>query len=147
MSRFADLWGEFDAVIAGGGIVGAGVARDASMRGLRVALFEKNDFGSGTTQGSTRLIHGGLRYLETLDFRLVRLDLRERETLLRIAPHLVKPLEFLAPLYDSSLYHRARLRAGMMLYDALSFDKSLPRHRMLSAAETLRREPGIRREG
>ena len=97
-SRLAPLEGEqFDVVIIGGGIIGAGIARDAALRGLRVALFEKRDFGSGTTAGSTRLIHGGLRYLEMLDFRLVRMDLRERETLLRIAPHLVKPLEFIMP--------------------------------------------------
>ena len=76
--------------VIGGGIIGCGVARDAALRGLRVALVEKRDFGSGTTAASTRIVHGGLRYLEMLDFRLVRLDLRERETLLRIAPHLVQ---------------------------------------------------------
>src|SRR5215471_19875168 len=89
----------FDVVVIGGGIIGAGIARDAALRGLSVALFEKRDYGSGTTSGSTRLIHGGLRYLEMLDFALVRMDLRERETLLRIAPHLVKPLEFMLPFY------------------------------------------------
>ncbi len=92
-SRFAALEGaRFDVVVIGGGIIGAGLARDAALRNLKVALFEKRDFGSGTTAGSTRLIHGGLRYLEMLDFRLVRMDLRERETLLRIAPHLVTRL-------------------------------------------------------
>src|SRR5687767_15126104 len=119
----------YDLIVVGGGIVGSGVARDAALRGLKVALFEKQDFGCGATAGSTRLIHGGLRYLEMLDFRLVRLDLRERETLLRIAPHLVKPLRFIVPFYESSLARRAKLRLGMMLYDILSFDKSLPRHR------------------
>src|SRR6266545_4808717 len=128
---------QFDVVVVGGGIIGAGIARDAALRGLRVALFEKRDFGSGTTAGSTRLIHGGLRYLEMLDFRLVRMDLRERETLLRIAPHLVHPLEFLVPLYGRGLWYRTRLRAGLRLYDALSFDRSLPGHRILTAAETL----------
>ena len=147
MTRFRDLDGEFDLLIAGGGIVGAGIARDAALRGLRVALFEKADFGGGTTAGSTRLIHGGLRYLEMLDFRLVRLDLREREILLRLAPHLVKPLEFLIPFYDRNLFYRAKLRAGLALYDLLSFDKSLPNHRFLSAAETLRAEPGLRARG
>ena len=100
-----------------------------------MALFEKHDYGWGTTAGSTRLIHGGLRYLEMLDFGLVRMDLRERETLLRIAPHLVKPLEFLMPFYSASLFYRWKLRAGMILYDVLSFDKSLPGHRMLNAQE------------
>src|SRR2546425_8955775 len=129
-SRLAALEGEqFDVIVIGGGIIGAGIARDAALRGLSVALFEKNDFGSGTTAGSTRLIHGGLRYLEMFDLRLVRMDLRERETLLRIAPHLVKPLRFLVPFYHRSLLYRARLRAGMRLYDTLAFDGTLPGHR------------------
>jgi glycerol-3-phosphate dehydrogenase len=101
----------FDVIIVGGGVIGTGIARDAALRGMKVALFEKNDFGSGTTSGSTRLIHGGLRYLEMLDFRLVRLDLRERETLLRIAPHLVKPLEFLVPFYNRSLFYRWKMES------------------------------------
>ncbi|HEV2801675.1 MAG TPA: glycerol-3-phosphate dehydrogenase/oxidase [Pyrinomonadaceae bacterium] len=134
----------YDLIIIGGGIIGSGIARDAALRGLRVALFEKRDFGGGTTAGSTRLIHGGLRYLEMLDFRLVRLDLRERETLLKIAPHLVKPLRFIVPFYESSLAHRAKMRLGMILYDLLSFDKSLPRHRVLDAAEVRAAEPGLR---
>jgi glycerol-3-phosphate dehydrogenase len=141
--RLSELDGLFDAAIVGGGIIGSGIARDAARRGLRVALVEKADFGGGTTAGSTRLIHGGLRYLERLDLPLVRLDLRERETLLRIAPHRVTPLPFLLPCYGRSLFYRAKLRAGMLLYDALSFDKSLPNHRFLSADETLRAEPGL----
>src|SRR5215211_4286123 len=112
----------YDVVIIGGGIIGCGIARDAALRGLKVALIEKHDFGSGTTSGSTRLIHGGLRYLATGDFGLVRLDLREREILLRIAPHLVKPIPFLLPL-PKAMYGRLRLRIGMHLYDALSYDK------------------------
>ena len=146
-SRLAALAGErLDVVVIGGGIIGAGIARDAAMRGLRVALFEKADFGSGTTAGSTRLIHGGLRYLERLDFGLVRMDLRERETLLRIAPHLVKPLEFVMPFYGSSLFHRCKMKLGMTLYDLLSFDKSLPRHRFLSPAELQKMEPSLCRQ-
>lgn len=137
----------FDVIVAGGGIIGAGIARDAALRGLSVALVEKADYGGATTAGSTRLIHGGLRYLEMLDFRLVRMDLRERETLLRIAPHLVKPLEFLVPIYSRSAWYRTRLRAGMVLYDALSFDKSLPHHRFLSAGEMHRAEPQIETRG
>ncbi len=147
-SRLAALAGElFDVVVIGGGIIGAGIARDAAIRGLRVALFEKADFGSGTTAGSTRLIHGGLRYLEMLDFGLVRMDLRERETLLRIAPHLVKPLEFIMPFYGSSLFYRCKMKLGMTLYDLLSYDKSLPRHRFLTAAELKPREPNLCRQG
>ena len=131
-----------DVVIIGGGIIGCGIARDAALRGLKVALVEKHDFGSGTTSGSTRLIHGGLRYLATGDFGLVRMDLRERETLLRIAPHLVKPLPFLLPL-PKGFYGRTRLRIGMHLYDALSYDKTLPRHRILGPEELRRVEPAL----
>jgi glycerol-3-phosphate dehydrogenase len=135
--------GTYDLLVLGGGIVGCGVARDAALRGPRVALVEQHDFGSGTTSRSTRLIHGGLRYLELYDFGLVREDLRERETLMRIAPHLVRPLPFLVPMYRLSAYQRLRLRAGMLLYDALSFDKSLPGHRFLSEDETLVAEPNL----
>ena len=133
----------FDLAIIGGGIMGTGIARDAAMRGLKVALFEKEDFGHGTTAAATRLIHGGLRYLEMYDFKLVREDLREREILLRIAPHLVFPLSFILPLYDRGFIYRNKLRIGMILYDLLSYDKSLPNHTFLSRAETVRRLPGI----
>jgi glycerol-3-phosphate dehydrogenase len=132
-----------DLVIIGGGVIGAGIARDAARRGLTVVLVERDDFGSGTTAASTRLVHGGLRYLAMGDIRLVRLDLRERETLLRIAPHLVTPLPFLLPLKARGAMERLKLRAGMLLYDALSYDKSLPSHRMLDAEERLRLEPGL----
>ncbi|MCC6163689.1 MAG: glycerol-3-phosphate dehydrogenase/oxidase [Acidobacteria bacterium] len=146
--RAADLHRQtFDLLVVGGGIIGCGVARDAARRGLRVALFEQSDFGSGTSSGSTRLIHGGLRYLEMLDFALVRLDLREREILLRIAPHLVKPLRFLLPFYGTSAFTRLKMRIGMWLYDALSYDRSLEGHRMLSAAAALAAEPRLVEEG
>ncbi len=138
---------QLDIAIIGGGIIGAGCARDAALRGMSVALFEKSDYGGATTAGSTRLIHGGLRYLEMFDFGLVRMDLRERETLLRIAPHLVKPLEFLIPFYDRSIFHRWKMHAGMILYDLLSYDKSLPKYRTLSAAEVQQAEPTLRRNG
>jgi len=118
-----------DVLVVGGGIIGAGIARDAALRGLRVALVERDDLASGTTSRPTRLIHGGLRYLEMFDFGLVRADMRERETLLRIAPHLVAPLPFLLPMYEPSLFERFQLRLGMQLYDLLSFDKTLPRRR------------------
>jgi len=148
MSRLSNLSNSaFDLVIVGGGIIGAGIARDAAMRGLSVALFEKADYGGGTTAGSTRLIHGGLRYLEMLDFRLVRTDLREREILLRIAPHLVKPLPFVLPFYGRSLWYRLRMRIGLLLYDILSFDKTLPSRRTLSADKVRALEPHLNPEG
>ena len=148
MAALGDFIGRrFDVAVIGGGIIGAGIARDAALRGLSVCLVEQRDFASGTTAGSSRLIHGGLRYLEMLDFGLVRMDLRERETLLRIAPHLVKPLEFLIPFYHRSLFHRAKLHAGMLLYDVLSYDKSLPRYRALGPSETAAAEPALKREG
>jgi len=134
----------FDIAIIGGGIIGCGIARDAALRGLRVALFERSDFGSGTTSASTRIVHGGLRYLEMLDFRLIRLDLRERETLLRIAPHLVKPLEFLIPFFNGTPVSPLKLRAGLALYDALSYDKSLPSRRSLSAEEARAADVALR---
>ncbi len=139
--------GSFDVAIIGGGIIGAGIARDLALRGASVALVEKGDFGGGTTSGSTRLIHGGLRYLEMLDFGLVRMDLREREILLRIAPHLVKPLEFRIPFVHHSAWFRAKMRVGLALYDALSFDRSLPGRRFLSAADALAAEPALTRDG
>lgn len=146
--RAADLHRQaFDVLVVGGGVIGCGVARDAARRGLRVALFEQEDFGSGTSSGSTRLIHGGLRYLEMLDFGLVRLDLREREILLRLAPHLIKPLRFLLPFYGSSALTRLKMRAGMWLYDALSFDRSLAGHRMLSPDDAHAAEPRLVRQG
>ncbi len=148
MSRLSSLSDTtFDVVIIGGGIIGAGIARDAAMQGLSVALFEKADYGGGTTAGSTRLIHGGLRYLEMLDFGLVRTDLREREILLRIAPHLVKPMPFVLPFYRRSWWYRTRMLIGLLLYDILSFDKSLPSRRALTAADVRKEEPHLNPDG
>jgi len=138
---------DFDVIVIGAGINGAGIARDAAMRGLKVLLVDKGDIGGGTSAGSTRLIHGGLRYLEHFEFGLVRESLRERETLLRIAPHLVRPLRMTIPIYRDGGRGRATIRAGMIAYDLLSWGKSLPRHRMLSARETLRALPGLKAEG
>jgi glycerol-3-phosphate dehydrogenase len=137
----------FDAIIVGAGINGCGVARDAAMRNLRVLLLEKEDIGAGTTAASTRLIHGGLRYLEHGEVGLVRESLRERETLLRVAPHLVRPLPLLIPLYENSRRGPATIRAGLLAYDLLSLGKSLPRHRLLSTAEAVARAPGIESAG
>ena len=136
-----------DLIVVGAGINGAGIARDAALRGLRVVLLDKGDIASGTTSWSTRLIHGGLRYLEHREVGLVRESLRERERLLRSAPHLVRPVPLLLPLYRGDTRGRWLVRAGMLAYDALSFDKSLPRHRMLSHDEALRRAPGLAADG
>ena len=138
---------DFDVIIIGAGINGAGIARDAAMRGLRVLLVDKGDVGGGTSAASTRLIHGGLRYLEHFEFGLVRESLKERETLLRIAPHLVRPLPITIPIYKQGRRGRGAIRAGMIAYDVLSWGKSLPRHRMQSARETLERMPGLDGEG
>ncbi|TMC24893.1 MAG: FAD-dependent oxidoreductase [Chloroflexi bacterium] len=136
-----------DLLVIGGGIIGAGIARDAALRGLSIALIEQNDFSSGTTSRPTRLIHGGLRYLELFDFGLVRADMRERETLLGIAPHLVFPLPFVLPMYRPSLWYRFKLRIGMLLYDLLSLDKSLPKRKWLDRAATLDAEPNLDPDG
>ena len=138
---------QFDVIVIGAGINGAGIARDAAMRGLKVLLIDKSDTGSGTSSASTRLIHGGLRYLEHFEFGLVRESLRERETLLHIAPHLVRPLPITIPIYKQSRRGPVTIRAGMIVYDLLSFAKSLPRHRMLSRRETLEQLPGLNPEG
>lgn len=138
---------QFDVIIIGAGINGAGIARDAAMRGLKVLVVDKGDVGGGTSSWSTRLIHGGLRYLEHLEFGLVRESLRERETLLHIAHHLVKPLPLIIPIYKRNQRGPWTIRAGMIAYDLLSFGKSLPRHRMLSREETLDRCPGLNPEG
>jgi glycerol-3-phosphate dehydrogenase len=138
---------QFDVIIIGAGINGAGIARDAALRSLKVLIVDKGDVGSGTSSWSTRLIHGGLRYLEHFEFGLVHESLRERETLLRIAPHLVKPLPITIPIYKRSSRGLWTIRAGMIAYDMLSIGKSLPWHRMLSRDETLEEFPGLNPEG
>src|SRR5881394_1202744 len=104
----------FDLIVIGAGINGAGIARDAAMRGLKVILLDKGDIGGGTSSWSTRLIHGGLRYLEFAELALVRESLREREVLLRIAPHLVRPLPLLIPIYRDSRRGRWLVRTGLL---------------------------------
>lgn len=143
-----DLEGQrFDLIIVGGGINGTGIARDAALRGLRVLLLDKADVAAGTTSWSSRLIHGGLRYLEYGEIGLVRESLRERERLLRMAPHLVKPIPLTLPIYEHHTRGPWMIRAGMIAYDILSFDKSLPRHRMYDRAGALLHEPGLNPEG
>jgi glycerol-3-phosphate dehydrogenase len=137
----------FDILIMGGGINGAAVAREAAGRGLSVCLLEREDFGSGTTAASTRLIHGGLRYLRYGEVGLVREALREREILLATAPHLVRPLTFVLPVYEGSPYGPAQLRVGLWLYDRLARDRSLPGSRRLPPAAWPKWEPHLQRQG
>lgn len=133
----------FDLLVIGGGITGAGVARDAAMRGLEVALVEKDDFASGTSSRSSRLVHGGIRYLEHGHIRMVRESVRERETLLRIAPHLVKPLEFTWPVYRGARISRTKLRAALGVYNLLVGHYRPPR--IYSAEKVSEREPLLQR--
>jgi len=137
----------YDLIIVGAGINGAGIARDAAYRGLKTLLLDKGDVGGGTTSWSTRLIHGGLRYLEHGEVGLVRESLRERERLLRLAPHLVRPLPLMIPIYRGDRRGPLLIRAGMIAYDALSFDKSLDRHQMLGREAALARAPGLAPQG
>ncbi|OLE60402.1 MAG: hypothetical protein AUG10_06050 [Gemmatimonadetes bacterium 13_1_20CM_2_70_10] len=133
-----------DVLIIGGGITGAGVARDAALRGLRVALVDKSDVAGGTSSRSSRLIHGGIRYLEHGDLRLVFEASRERRTLLRIAPHLVRPLPFLFPAYRGARVPPWKLRAGLWLYDLLAAFRNVHTHRWLGAKQVRAAEPGLR---
>jgi glycerol-3-phosphate dehydrogenase len=138
--------GHYDVVVIGGGMAGAGAARDLALRGVSVALVEKGDFASATTAASSKLVHGGLRYLELFDFALVRESLRERETLRRLAPHLVRPLPFLVPIYRDSSRSLIRLRLGLRLYDWLTPGRDRERYRVLRPIEALSLEPSIRPE-
>lgn len=141
----------FDLLVIGGGITGACIARDAALRGLSVALIEKNDFAHATSAHNSKLIHGGLRYLRNFELGLVRESLRERRIWQRIAPHLVAPLPFLLPVHGDGVRTRATLSAGLSLYDVLSFDRGwladpaqrLPGHRWLSPKGALKREPRL----
>jgi glycerol-3-phosphate dehydrogenase len=138
---------EFDLLVIGGGITGAGIARDAVLRGLSVALVEKDDFGSGTSSRSSRLIHGGIRYLEQGRVRLVRESSVERARLLGLAPELVQPLAFVWPVYQGARVSRWRLRLGLTAYDALAAFRNTERHRMLSTSGVLSEEPRLRANG
>jgi glycerol-3-phosphate dehydrogenase len=142
--------GELDVLVIGGGVVGAGCALDAATRGLSVGLVEARDWASGTSSRSSKLIHGGLRYLEMLDFRLVREALKERGLLLdRLAPHLVRPVPFLYPL-TGHVWERAYAGSGVALYDGMSLSsghgRGLPPHRHLTRRHALRIAPSLRKE-
>ena len=136
---------EFDILVIGGGINGAGIALDAASRGLKVALVEMSDFAAGTSSKSSKLIHGGLRYLEQYDFKLVREALQERELMVTtLAPHLVKPVSFLYPLHEK-FKERTYVGAGMALYDALrGFKRALPWHKHISQKELSEVAPSLR---
>jgi glycerol-3-phosphate dehydrogenase len=137
----------FDLIVIGAGINGAAIAREASLLGRSVLLLDQSDVGSGTSAASTRLIHGGLRYLQYAELNLVYESLGERERLLKTAPHLVTPLEFVLPVYAKGRRPLWQIRAGMMLYDMLSIGKALPRHRMLGRDELVRLMPGLEPAG
>jgi glycerol-3-phosphate dehydrogenase len=146
LDRLADT--EFDVLVIGGGITGAGAALDAASRGLRVALVEARDLASGTSSRSSKLIHGGLRYLEQFDFKLVWEALRERDLLVsKLAPHLVKPVSFLYPLHRKVL-ERPYVGAGLVLYDAMEGTKRpVPHHKHLTVRGALRLAPGLKPSG
>ena len=133
----------FDVLVVGGGITGVGVARDAALRGLSVALVERDDFASGTSSRSSRLVHGGLRYLEHGHLHLVFESSLERRRLLDLAPHLVRPLEFVWPVYEGARVPRWKLGAGLFLYDLLALFRNVAPHRRLDPDEVLAREPRL----
>jgi glycerol-3-phosphate dehydrogenase len=141
LSGIADR--QFDVLVIGGGMAGAGVARDAALRGLSVALVEQQDFAFGTTSRSSKLIHGGLRYLELFDFALVAESLRERERLRRMAPHLIRPLPFLIPVYRGTKRGMIQIRVGLALYDLLTPGRRLGRYGGISRERALALEPGL----
>ena len=137
----------FDLGVIGGGIQGAATAREAALRGMKVVLIEARDFASGTSSRSSKLIHGGLRYLKQHDFGLVREARQERRLLLKLAPHLVRPIPFLLPLYDGDLYSPLTIRLGLTIYDLLGNAGRKDRHRMLDRAAAIEAIPALRREG
>ncbi len=138
---------ELDLLVIGGGITGAGILRDAALRGMRVALVEKNDFAWGTSSRSSKLIHGGLRYLETLDFKLVFEAQSERRILRSIAPHLVTPIPFLFPVFSESKFELYKIRAGLLLYDFLALFRNHRAHTPLTAGDIASLEPAVNGAG
>lgn len=136
----------FDLVIVGGGVIGAGAARDAALRGLRVAVVEADDIASGTSSRSSKLVHGGLRYLEQGDLSLVFESVSERRVMMQIAPHLVRPLGFLFPIYTSAPVGLTTLRLGLIVYEGLALFRSPRKHRTLTTAQIAREIPGLKTE-
>src|SRR3954466_5964949 len=137
----------FDVLVIGGGVTGCAIARDAALRGLTVALVEKGDFASGTSSRSSRLIHGGVRYLEHGHLHLVFESSAERRKLLRLAPHLVRPLRFTWPVYEGARVPLWKLVAGVSLYDLVALFRNVGRHRVLSAGWTSREQPAVLADG
>jgi glycerol-3-phosphate dehydrogenase len=137
----------FDLLVIGGGITGAGIAREAALAGLRVALVERADFASGTSSRSTKLIHGGLRYLRNYEFRLVHESVVERQRMLRMAPHLVHPLRFVFPVYRGDPDPVWKLKLGLMVYDGFAGPSNKIRHKMYGARGLLELEPLLRPDG
>jgi glycerol-3-phosphate dehydrogenase len=133
----------YDLLVVGGGITGAGIARDAAMRGYKTALVDKGDFACGTSSKSSRLVHGGIRYLELFEFGLVFEASRERRTLWTIAPHLVRPLPFLFPVYRDARWPAWMINIGLWMYDALALFRNYKNHAMFSNAEITRRMKGF----
>ncbi len=138
---------DFDILVIGGGITGAGIARDAALRGFKTALIEKDDFGAGASGRSSKLVHGGFRYLKQLEFRLVHEALVERKILAGLAPHIVYPLRCLLPIYRGSVTKAVQVHIGMRLYSLLALGRNIGRYRMISAEELRKVEPEYRSEG
>jgi glycerol-3-phosphate dehydrogenase len=149
--RRDDMWsrlsGEVDLMVIGGGINGAGIARDAARRGLSVAMLEMADLATGTSSRSSKLVHGGLRYLEQYEFSLVFEAVSERRILMDIAPHLVNPMGFLFPIYSSARRKLWVVNAGMWVYDGLSLFRSPKLHRNLDVKAVAKEEPALKRNG
>jgi glycerol-3-phosphate dehydrogenase len=137
----------YDVIIIGGGINGAGIARELALRNYTVLLLEKNDFASGTSSASSKLVHGGIRYLENGDFHLVKEALRERHYLLKNAPDLVKPLPFIFPVYQTNKRPPWMIRCGVWLYDLLAGKHLIQKSCWLSPKEALKKEPTLKKEG
>ena len=134
---------EFDILVIGGGITGAGITRDAILRGYSVALIEKNDFGYGTSSGSSKIVHAGIRYLAQKEYRLVREGSMERKKIIEMAPHLSKPIQFILPLYSDMIFTKSKLRKGVWLYDLLANFRNYTFHKIFTTekAQTLLPSP------
>ncbi len=157
MERFIENYQgkEFDLIVVGGGITGATVAYEAASRGLSVALIEKSDFGSATSAATSKLIHGGLRYLSTFEFALVRESLKERRVLTNIAPNFIHPLSFVFAIYKKDKVPNIMMKIGMLLYELFSFDKNwlwdkskkMPHHKSVSSDDILELFPNALKDG